>query len=74
MMVVLYACCNEEPRAASPRLSALVGPSRADTLLTSGRSGCVVTAEVDRHPTVLVVEHGDELEAGAERFEVLPQC
>jgi hypothetical protein len=29
---------------------------------------------VDRHPTVLVVEHGDELEAGAERFEVLPQC
>jgi hypothetical protein len=28
---------------------------------------------VHRHPTVLFVEHGDELEAGAERFEVLTQ-
>ncbi len=39
----------------------------------SGRSGCVVAAEVDRHPTVLVVEHGNELQASAERFEVLTQ-
>ena len=36
-------------------------------------SGGVVTAEVDRHSTVLVVEHGHELKAGAQRVQVLAQ-
>jgi hypothetical protein len=36
-------------------------------------SGCRVAAEVDRHPTIVVGERGHELEAGAERFEVLAQ-
>src|SRR5581483_4648602 len=32
-------------------------------------------AEMDRHPALtVVVEHGDELEAGSERFEVLAEC
>jgi hypothetical protein len=28
---------------------------------------------VDRHPAILVVEHGNELQASAERIEVLTQ-
>ncbi len=37
-------------------------------------SGSVVSPEMDRHATVFVVEHGDELEPFAERIEVLAQC
>jgi hypothetical protein len=36
-------------------------------------SSCVVASEVNRHPTIVIVEHGDEFEAGSERIEVLPQ-
>jgi hypothetical protein len=42
----------------------------------SHRTDCrpiVVAAEVDRHSAVVVVQHGDEFQAGAERFEVLTQ-
>ena len=42
-------------------------------MLTAADSGCVVASEVNRHPAVLVSEHGDELQASAERFEVLTQ-
>lgn len=52
-----------------------MGASRTDVLPTSVWSGGVVAAEVDRHPAILVVvEHGYKFQAGAKRFEVLPQC
>jgi hypothetical protein len=37
-------------------------------------SGGVVSSEMDRHATVVVVEDGDQLEPRPERIEVLAQC
>ncbi len=36
-------------------------------------SGSGVLPEMNRHATVFVVEHGNQLQTGAERFEVLAQ-
>ena len=72
MLVVLYDCCAGQLPSDTECSSALVGASPADTVLQR-RSRGVVAAEVDRHPAILVVEHRDELQAGAERFEVLTQ-
>jgi hypothetical protein len=44
-----------------------------ETVPTITCSRGVVAAEVDRHTAFFVVEHGDELEARAERFKVLTQ-
>ena len=73
MLVVLYACCTRQLPTDTARSSALVGASRADTVLTGVRPGCIVASAVDRHPAILVVEHGNSLENRAERIEVLAQ-
>lgn len=52
------------------RRSRRAGPRRADRA-PPDCSGSVVSAEVDGDSSILVFEHGDELQAGAERVEVL---
>lgn len=48
-----------------------VHAARLSSHAASDFSGGGVLAEVDGDPSVIVVEHGDELQAGAERFEIL---
>ncbi len=41
--------------------------------VVSDPSGCGVLAEVDRHPSLLILEHGDQLQPSAEGLEVLTE-
>ena len=58
---------------APPRSGGLWLPQLEPLGTRSVKSGGAVPAEVDGDPSVLVVEHGDEFQAGAEGFEVLAQ-
>ena len=66
------SCCTPVVRgevpSATARSSALVGASRADTLLTAAGQAAS-SRPVDRHPALLVVEHGHEV---ARRAPTIP--